>query len=98
MSSVTRWIVSWIWLRNARPASVDGVGTVAALARSGGPSAGRPAPPPPTRWGGAKRQTRVVERGGRPPPGPVHPRTASAGGPEQRAGGGGSRQLPLPET
>src|SRR5881296_131465 len=36
MSSVTRRMVSWMARRKARPASVVGVGTVAALARSGG--------------------------------------------------------------
>src|SRR2546425_11747993 len=62
MSSVTRRIVSWIWRRNARPASVDGVGTVAALARSGGPSGGRLAPPTSSRWARTKRQTRLRNR------------------------------------
>src|SRR3989449_1899359 len=92
MSSVTRWIVSWIWRRNARPASVDGVGTVAALARSGGPSAGPPPPPPPPKGGGGEGPTPLGERGGAPPPrsfppgpfpgGPApHPADPPGGGP-----------------
>src|SRR2546427_8977925 len=79
MSSVTRWIVSWIWRRNARPASVDGVGTVAALARSGGPSAGRLAPTTSSRWARTKRQTRLRNREAPSTPWSFHSRSFSGG-------------------